>query len=213
MIGGVKMNKTRKTLLLACITVLLCVAIIAGGAYAFFADSVTLQDHLFAGQMQVSLERINLKSTFMNNSTGELEEITNKNIVDFSKETTENVFGLKADTLIVPGSSYQATMRVSNNGNAAFGYWLEIITKDESDKEFVSQLTIKVQAGEFDIEQKLSDFTVGSEGDYVGVVAKGSDSTFIVEIAFDNYDDNNLSMDKEIKFDLIVYAVQVTNNN
>ena len=212
------MNKKMRTLLLACVTILLCVTMIAGGTYALFTDEVRLSNHLIAGDMDITLERIALNGKTLNNTTGFLDDLNDTSIVDFSGETTENVFGLKNDTLIVPESSYKATMKITNGSDVAFGYWLEIkVTgnKDAKDDtkvaELLSQLTINVKAGDKEISQSLADLTVGAKNDLVAVLAKGSESIFTVEIVFESDDDvNNDAMNDEVMFDLYVYAVQVT---
>ena len=69
------MNKKMRTLLLACVTILLCVTMIAGGTYALFTDEVRLSNHLIAGDMDITLERIALNGKTLNNTTGFLDDL------------------------------------------------------------------------------------------------------------------------------------------
>lgn len=208
------MKRRTRTLLLACITILLCISLVAGGTYALFSDNVKLTTHLQAGDLDITLKRIKLVSYELDPNSGYVvKNPENKEEVDFSNETTKNVFDISDSTLIIPGSSYEATMQITNNSDVAFGYWLEIILSDDSDVELASQLKVKVVTNSKTIEKSLENLEIGSETNNIGVLAKSSISEFIITVTFDQEIDNNPAMNQKVNFDLVVHAVQVVNNN
>ena len=162
----------------------------------------------------ITLKRIKLVSYELDPNSGYVvKNPENKEEVDFSNETTKNVFDISDSTLIVPGSSYEATMQITNNSDVAFGYWLEIILSDDSDVELASQLKVKVVTNSKTIEKSLENLEIGSETNNIGVLAKSSISEFIITVTFDQEIDNNPAMNQKVNFDLVVHAVQVVNNN
>jgi hypothetical protein len=141
------------------------------------------------------------------------------------------VFGITGETLIVPCSEYTATMRITNNGDVAFGYWLQIKFKDAEGNDMT---LAQLQELDLDdqIEVKLNDMPVvlseglniggGDNDDYAGRrVAKKSTpenphpypsySEFTISVKFLNLANatNNLAQGEKISFDLIVHAVQL----
>ena len=56
------MGRSRlRTLLVTSVVIMLCAAMIVGGTYALFSDSVEVTNHLVAGTLKVKLERIDLE--------------------------------------------------------------------------------------------------------------------------------------------------------
>ena len=221
--------------------VLLCMTIIVGMTWALFTDTEKLDNHLQAGDLDITLKRIGLTKTVLN-STGYLDR--NKVIqtganppVDFTNTSTfsydKNVFDIKEDEVIVPGSEYTATMRIENHSDVAFGYWIEIVCTDSvngvdlSDQVYVTVDSVKANDN---VPAKVSaGLKVGSETDFINVLGTKKDpnaaedfnsDTFTVTVHFKDEgfkfengvlsSDNDSAMNENIKFDLIVYAVQVT---
>lgn len=223
------MTTKQRSILLAVMTLVLCLALVAGGTYALFSDDVTLKNHLKAGTLDVTLERTKLSVHELNPDTGFINKdpIVDDEDVDFSDPVTDmedpkfvNVFGITKDTLIAPGCKYTAEMRLTNNTDVAFGYWLEIVFDDKENLELADQLYVTVTTGEGDdavtvAQGFLSTFSttgeIGAKGSNLDVLAKNTTSTFTITVEFDSDDDvNNDAKNQSLGFDLVVHAVQVT---
>ena len=207
------------------LTMVLCLALAAGGTYALFTDKVTLDNHLVAGTLDITLLRTNLKTLSLDTTTGFLKETEKTKDIDFSQPwdpahpelENENVFDIVDGTLIVPGCWYSADMEIINNTDVAFGYWLEIVYKDTADLTLAEQLKITVTTGDASksIDGKkltLSRGLIGKEKDPVAVLAKGETAPFTITVEFMNLDHsvNNTAKLKSFEFDVVVHAVQVT---
>lgn len=205
-----------RTLLIACVTTMLCAAAVVGGTYALWSDQVQVTNHLSAGKMNVTLERVSLTRTYLDED-GYLVTQTDDETADFSGESTENIFGLNdygtenAEKL-VPGSCYSATLKLTNGGDVAFAYSV-IIRCSTISSELARQLQVTVTIGDDTVAQRmLSEFS----GDDEKVVAnsemtKSGAQEFTVRIEFiDNDETNNAAQEQTAAFDLIVNAVQST---
>jgi len=214
----------RKTLIVSSLIIMLCMAILAGSTFALFTETAKLTNHLQAGDLKAILRRTSLEKTTLDGDgyLVELDPITT--VVNFSEETTENVFGIGAEEKIVPGSKFSATMTLKNEGDVAFGYWVEIACPDAykvDGQDLAKQLKVTVTT-----DRGVNDF-VGNGliikgangGDYVGDVTIGETETFTVTVEFlDSFiasnglahDDNDLAQGEKLSFDLIVHAVQAT---
>ena len=117
-------------------------------------------------------------------------------------------------------------MELSNGGDVAFSYWVEIVLQNPeaakdvafSDQLLVSVTTQNTGAGmsltEQPIENDGKKITIGSKENPVGVVELSTSQTFSVKIEFKDYGDamdnvNNNAKDGQLQFDMIVHAVQV----
>ena len=212
------MSKKTRSVLLAVVMMMLCVSLIAGGTYALFTDKVVMTNHVQAGNLNITLKRTNLTSKTLNAETGFLVSREFADDVDFSGKTDKNVFEVSDAELIVPGCEWNAEMQISNESDVAFGYWIEIDFLDGSDI-LAKQMKVSVtpQGATEPIEAWMNDGnTVGGEDKPLSVLAKGGSQLFTVKVAF--VDDktngtnfvNNDAMGGNVKFDLIVHAVQVT---
>ena len=218
------MTKKKRSVLLAVLTLMLCLALVAGGTYALFTDQVTLKNHLQAGTMDITLIRTNLTTTSLNDQTGFLVKTENPEDVDFSKPydpndpnaKNKNVFDITDEMLIVPGCVYSAEMKIENNTDVAFGYWLEIVFDDKVDLTLAEQLkiTVTTEDGSKSISKLLKDSAglIGAEGDPIGILAKTGSALFTVTVEFCDLDHsvNNNAKSTSFDFDLIVNAVQIT---
>lgn len=209
------MTRRMKTLMLSCMTIMLCVMIMVAGSFALFSSDSKMTSHLVAGELNAKLERVALKTKTLNES-GYLVTAEDDEPVDFTAETTENVFGLVEGDLVVPQTELSATMKLSNNGAVAFGYWLEIKAQEGyADTELAKQMKVTVtdeDGNQLAEPQYLSEgLTLGSAEVPVDVLEVGEDATtFVVTILFEDREDNNAAQNSETIFDLIVHAAQVT---
>lgn len=200
--------------------VLAGVAVVAG-SYALFTDEVRISNHLVAGKMEATLERTGYTVTRLNKE-GYLETIERDESgkpVDFTGSTDLNIFGMSDEEKIVPGSSYSATMLLSNESDAAFGYWLELRITEGADTALAQQLVLEVDLPGTGNDEKVyfseisgSVLSLGSESNALSEVGLKQSQSFTVTVAFESLDggENDKAQDQELAFDLVVYAVQVT---
>lgn len=213
------MTTKQRSVLLSVLMLVLCLALVAGGTYALFTDDVTLTNHLQAGKMDITLKRTKLVTYELDTTTGYLTDGGSDEVVDFSGETTRNVFDIENGALIVPKSSYTATMEITNDSTAsdvAFAYWLEIKFDNQTSADLADQLTVTVVTDDGTQNGKTTEVTlsagqtfIGSETAPIGTLAKTKSQTFKVSVLFDDLDNNNDVQNKTVHFDLIVHAVQV----
>lgn len=211
------MGKSKiRTLLMACVMIMLCAAMIVGGTYALWSKDVTVTNHLVAGKLDVKLDRISLTKTYLDDTTGYLVTTEpDTTIVDFSTSTTANVFGLSDSELIVPTSSYAARLKLSNNDDVAFTY--DIIIKLTSvSNALAQQLKVYVSEGDGDLVDKgfLSDYATENGAAIISTQTMAKNTAakeFTIKIEFVNDNSiNNNAHSQQAEFDLLVKAVQKT---
>ncbi len=174
------MEKRTKTLLLSMLTLCICTLLVVGGTFALFTDSVTVNNHLSAGNLDVGLYRTSYKE-YVLNEKGLMVENT---VVDNPKLNLvgQNGYSKELFTVseVVPTSWYQATMEVSNLGSTAFDYGVRILWTDTTDKTaenycekdeiIASQIRITITSKEISDEIANGTVTVTDEnGDPVEV--------------------------------------------
>jgi predicted ribosomally synthesized peptide with SipW-like signal peptide len=204
--------------------------IIVGMTWALFTDTVTVENHLKAGDLNITLERTKLETYSIDATTGYLVSTTNDDVVNFSNPTGKNVFDLTTSSKIVPCSSYTATMRISNNtatvtenkqnSDVAYDYWIEIklkvdgLTAEQIEAlKLDEQLNITVSSEELTepMSALLSEgLTIGSSIDPLGTLTLGDSDNFTVKMEFVDGANNNDAKTQMLTFDLIVHAVQRT---
>ena len=218
------MTKTKRSIIMSVLMLLLCVAAMAGATYALFSDSVEFDQHLQAGTLDITLKRTLLEKAELA-STGFLIKNPDNNgkpddrVIDFSNRQPENVFGIESGDKIVPGCWYEATFSIENHSDVAFGYWIEIVCTENDKKDaadLAKQLKITVNS---DNEAFIGEgLVVKADGSaFIKVLARGETDTFTVKVEFldshieDNkIDANNKAKNQKIDFDLVVNAMQVT---
>lgn len=204
-----------RTLLMSCVMMLLCAAMIVGGTFALWSDSAKVENHLTAGTLKVKLERISLTKTYLDNDTGYLvTTVPDTSIVDFTDTNTANanVFGIDNDEKVVPCSKYEATLRLSNNGDVAFSYDV-IIQLTSASNALAEQLKIYVDGED---KGTLDEYVADGKAIIATQTMAKNDAAkeFTVKVEFINDDSvNNDAQSKEVKFDLLVNAVQKTTAN
>lgn len=206
----------KRALLVSAAIILLCFGIIGGMTWALFTDTQTQNHHLRAGELDITLIRTNLITKSLDNATGFLMQTESPVDVDFSN-TNENLFDLTDDSLIAPCCEYTAEMRIENNSDVAFRYWMEVdFVGGSSVLANQLKLTLTTQSGVTKTVWLRDGFLVGSENEPISILAKGGAQTFTVKVEF--IDDqlpnmdfiNNDAMNKAAKFDIVIYAVQET---
>jgi len=213
------MSKTRniRVLLVSVTTILVCIALMIGATYAWLTDSVVVEQHLEAGNLDITLERTYLSWSRLE-SGGQMKDGFSDEIVDFSEPTERNVFDLTTDVRIVPCTWYEATMAVKNNRAVTFGYWIEVVPTGNTTGDLASQLVVTVttldEAGE--VVQTVSgnagnSLAVGSSTSYVGELkANDPAAYFKIKVEFPDLGEaNNVAQNQSASFDLIVKAVQI----
>ena len=235
--------RRKRALVVSTATILLCLSIVAGATWALFTDTQVVKNHLVAGDLTISLTRTELTKTYLNDDgflvTEQVQKPTDEE-VGFTNPSGKNVFGLTVDEKVVPGSKYVATMKVNNQSDVAFNYWIRIDCKDEdAAKALANQIAVTVYRdlngdGEIDMETKITPETEavqtgctvssgledGDDENFVGLLAKGKNETFVVSVEFVDLgyeyengvlsSDNNPAQGQDVEFDLIVYAIQAT---
>ena len=217
----------KRSLLVSGAVILLALTVIVGMTWALFTDTQNVSNHLQAGDLSITLKRTELIKTTLNEGGYLVELPVDTTVVNFSNPTDENVFGLKTDDQgnvtekIVPGSKFVATMEIENNSDVAFGYWIEIVCTDKtSGEDLAKQLSVIVNTGNDD-ESTINDgLKIGSDRNFVDVLAIGEKGTFTVTVEFDDegysFEDgvlgsiNDAAEGENLAFDLVVYAIQVT---
>ena len=210
--------KTR-ILLVSCSVILLCMSIITGISYALFTDSVSVENHLQAGNLDVELSRKRLDYSIINEE-GYLEEKYTDTLVDFTGATNENIFGIaNSEMLMAPGSYFKAEMEIANKGNVAFNYSIGI-TLINGNEDFAKQLVLTFTDSDGNsVTKSLYELSSGATLKAGTMSRQDTTEAFTVEVSFldDRLDtndlnigDNNNAKAKNLVFDLVVYATQAT---
>ena len=205
-------NRSRAMIVSSSI-ILICLTVLVGMTVVLFTEQEVVGNHLRAGDLNITLERTKLTSTYLTN-LGELDTIVNDEVKDFTRNVKDNVFDLNG-AVIVPQSKYTAEMKITNGSERApsdvdFAYWIEIVYNGESDVPLAEQINVTVNT---EASKRLNEgLTVGSETDPIGVLAVGESAEFTVTIEFLDLDIavNNEAQGNNVKFDLVVHAVQYT---
>lgn len=207
------MAKASRKLLLALLTIAVCLALLVAGTYALFSREFTSTNHLVAGNLNIKLTRTRLETKTLG-AEGYLVTSTNADEKDFTNADGENIFDLKDGAVIAPGCEFTADLKLTNEGSVAFSYWLEVVVTDSSQGEALAQqLKVKLTAADGTKTQSGSvstGFSIGSETDGIGTVIVGESAQFSVSVEFPDLDENNDARDQSVKFDIVIHAIQVT---
>lgn len=202
--------KKKRVLLVSCSVILVCMSIIVGMTYALFTDNVVVENHLKAGNLDVTLKRTSLEYAVLDDD-GLLKVTTVNDELDFTERTEDNVFGIdSADVRIVPGSYFEATLEVGNNGSTAFDYNVEIKLEGESNS-LAEQLKVIVTHNDGSTTEKmLSEITDGLSISAGSMKSSDNAQSFKVKVEFIDVAYNNDAQDLSCVFDLVVSATQAT---
>lgn len=219
-----KSTGVKRAMLLSCAVILLCFSVITGMTWALFTDTERVNTHLQAGDLEITLLRTGLVKTTLNEK-GYLDEVevqkASDPAVNFSSSTRENLLGIKDGEVIVPGTKYVATLRVENNSDVAFGFWVRIAASDlTKGEDLAKQIKVTVDKGASASNTVANGLVVKSaDGGCIGEVAVGESDTFTVTVEFMDsyktengleYGDNDQAQNESLSFDLVVHAVQAT---
>ncbi len=214
-----------KSIVIALVTIAACIGIVTAGTLAIFTDTMVVENHLEAGTLDVTLERIQLDKTALNKE-GLLEKFdTDYTTVSFTEKNSSNILGLSTDEVIVPGLDCSSVLKLTNGGNIAFTYNIKLVVKGDAEgamNALGEQLVFRATTEEGTYEKTLSE--VGADG---YVIASGSmlvgdpAETFTVGLSFVDHDagenpdkvlgeTNNKAQGKSFYFDIIIEAVQRT---
>jgi hypothetical protein len=196
---------TRKILAISCAIILLCTTIILGASYALFDETISVENHLQAGNLDATLTRTNLKYSVLD-ANGVLKAHEDGKDEDFTGTTTKNIFGLTGDQKIVPESYFEAEMNLANNGTVAFDYEVEIKVLGQSNK-FAEQLKVTITTEEGTKTLMLSEID-GKLVISTGRLLLNDSTTFTVRVEFVNDVANDAAQNQTCSFDLVVSAVQ-----
>ena len=210
--------KRKRILLSSCSVILVCMTVIIGMTWALFTDSLSIKNHLQAGDLAISLRRTNLEYCVLD-STGKLVVTKIEDDLDFTESSKNNVFGIDAENmLVVPQSYFTAEMELINKGNVAFTYDVAIkLTSDVND--LTGQLEITVTGPDNKSQTVIFNPNEAKEKVlYTGSMLKETTTNaqkFTVTVKFlddktTSGIDNNLAQGQFAEFDLIVTATQST---
>ena len=211
-----------RTIIMSGSVILLALTVVTGMTWALFTDTQNVINHLRAGDLSITLTRTELTKTTLN-TPGYLEEVQVQKSTDkpeaFSKSTDKNVFEIGENEKIVPGCKYVAKMKIENQSDVAFGYWVGIDCADKTEgANLAKQLKVTVNTGS-DSSAFVNDglLVTGEDENYIAKLAIGASAEFTVTVEFldsfvddNNIDSNDLAQGERLAFDLVVYAVQVT---
>ena len=221
----VKKSDYLKSIVIAVLTIVVCVGIVTASTLAVFTSSMLVENHLEAGTLNVKLERTKLEKTGLNDD-GLLETYpVDNSVIEYTGKNTVNVLGLGTDELIVPGLDCKSTLRLTNGGNIAFTYNIKLVVKGDAAgamNALGEQLvfTAVTEEGTYSKtfgEIGLNNYVIASGSMLVGDPAE----TFTVQLQFKDYDKgpgadtvlgttNNKAQGKSFYFDIVIEAVQRT---
>ena len=92
---------TKRILALSCLIIMLCTTVIVGASYALFNESISIGNHLQAGNLDAVLTRTNLTYATLH-TDGVLRTYEDDEAEDFTGITNKNIFGLTGDQKVVP---------------------------------------------------------------------------------------------------------------
>ena len=207
------MKRKIKMLFTMLLTVCLAAALLVTGTYALFTDTATVGTHLQAGKLEVTLIRDSYVK-YAPNAQGLYETVTYNDDEDFTETSLEekDLFDFTA-TKLVPGAHFTANMKITNNSDVAFGYYIEIVPATGNDPDFINQVKIEAITPLKTVGGLISNsYEIGSETNFIGEVLIGETQEFSIKVTFENIltdGENNKAMSEKANFDIVVYAVQL----
>ncbi len=195
--------------------ILCCIVPVIGETYGLFEETVSMQNHLVAGSLKATLVRQRLITRNIDGA-GNLTTVTDEQEKDFTSSVNDNIFGVSQDMSIVPGSSFTAEMKITNIGDVAFYYYVEVLFNSMiSDSVFASMLKLSVSSEKGVTKEILikDGLTLGEDEHGLGLVEVGASEAFTVKLEFTDSADNNNAENKFVLFDLRVHAIQNINTN
>ena len=220
-----KGTNRKKALIVSASVILVCLTVVVGMTWALFTDTHVVKNHLKAGDLDITLERVGLvKHTLNERGFFTPVKYTEREAYwNFSNSTPKDVFDIQSDEKIVPLTEYTAEMKISNQSDVAFKYWLEIVTAKGPDGEISSEklaeqleitVTVHNQDGTTKTTRLNNVLCIGGETAPVGILGINGAERFTVHVKFldDSQEpfDNDDAQGASVYFDLVVHAVQHT---
>ena len=199
------------TLLVACMMIMLCTATIVGGTYALWSDSITTENHLAAGRLEVTLQRTALKKHMLGDN-GVMADVDDNVAAAINSNT--NFFGIQDGELVVPTSVYQAKLKLANSGSVAVNYSVTITVDEDSDAALAQQLKVYIGTVDGQGEPVYDEGHALANASEIEIPAgslnAGSATEFWVKVEFVNVTDttHNDAQGQNVSFDLLVNAIQ-----
>ncbi len=204
-------KKTLGIVMAASFGILLAASISIGATYSLWSAKTSVQNHLTSGNLALKLERTKLSKCNLSNDTGYLVTSTDTQVKDFTNTTTadSNIFDIESGELVVPGSYYEATLKLSNVGSVAFDYTVKLALSDENPDALASQLRVYIDGTASDYLYNENnngkfDITTGQMG------KEDSAKEFTIKVQFEDLEANNSAMDQKANFDITIDATQAT---
>ncbi len=200
------------TLLVACVMIMLCTATIVGGTYALWSDSITTENHLAAGRLDVTLQRTALRKHMLG-ANGVMTDDNSDVAATITNDT--NFFGIGEGELVVPTSVYQAKLKLANDGSVAVNYSVTITVDAGIDTALAEQLKVYIGTVDAQGEPVYDEGYALADADEIKIPAgslnAGANTEFWVKVEFVNVTDkatHNAAQGESVSFDLVVNAIQ-----
>ena len=211
------MKLRKNNFVVSFIILALCMMLTVGATYSLYVDSIVLPTEIGTGQMDITLKR-SLLTAMVLDDEGYLAEYQNAEEIDFSNETTEQIFDIETTDKIVPGCNYEAGITISNASDVAYKYWIEVEIISELSEELASHLSLAYFESTqeapiekyFDEAAETKKFSLGSKAVPLGTLAKNGSRVFSLTFEFSAADGNTFNALETIKFNITVMAEQVT---
>ena len=188
--------------------VCVCLALLIGGSYALFSDSVDVNNHLKAGNLKVGLERVSYQTSTIGSDGNWIDGTADTSVVDLTSDSQ----ALFATENAVPGSWYEAKIKVTNKGNVAFDYGMRMLWNTNGEataeqQELAGQIRMTITYG---ANNTSVSFMLDESSDVeLGRLLSGASEIFTVRAELTDAANNNAVQDISLDFDLQVYATQV----
>ena len=201
-------RSNRKKLWISVAVAVVCAAIVVLSLILLFADD-DVDNHIVIdkpikpvqGELDLKLVRERLQTVTIDADGLPALNVSDR-FTDFSN-SKENIFGITENMLIGPKCYFAANMAISNSKPYSFEYWLEIVPQDGGNL-LVDQLELTVTIeGETFVKRTLQS---GLTTKIFPVVNVGETARFSVRLEYLDVQDNDLTKNTTLAFDMIVHA-------
>ena len=161
-------------------------------------------DHL---KGKATLNRVKLTGYRLEGGT--MVEFTDHSTMDFSGDTSENLFGIQEGEMVVPGCRYEATMTLSNEGDFTLDYWMEVRMTSGFNTALAEQLKVTLTVNGIEHSTTVGQ-PMGDPRAPLGQIKKGEKVTFTISVEFMEHENNNAAQGQTVAFDLYVTTAKAT---
>lgn len=201
-------HSNRKKLWISVAVAVVCAAIVVLSLILLLTDN-DVDNHIkidkpikpVQGELDLKLVRERLQTVTIDNDGLPVLNVSDR-FTDFSN-SKENIFGITENMLIGPKCYFEANMAISNSKPYSFEYWLEIVPQDGGNL-LVDQLELTVTIeGETLVKRTLQS---GLTTKVFPIVNVGETARFSVRLEYLDVQDNDLTKNTTLAFDMIVHA-------